>query len=575
MFLVGIAAQPAVEEKNIEKQSITEFNQLLNSKKIKNVKQVDIYEESNTVQYKLKEKTYQVRYPSGLYISFNPYMIEKLTDNNIPIEFKKSFASQIRWVGTLFYYAILVFFVYFIIRSLGMFQGSKVVRVEDEKTKFKDIAGYLYVKEEMKEIVEFLNEPEKFKKYTEDIPKGIMLSGPPGNGKTMFARAIAGETSTPFFHISASTIEDKYVGSGSRNVERIFEAVREEANKSGKAILFIDEIDAVGMARERRTVVETSQTLNAILTAMDGFDKNTNIIVIAATNLVETLDSALTRAGRFDRKIVIPKPNLKDRKAIINLYLHAKGDLIHPHVYEENYSDVLAQQTEGFCNADLHKLVNEASLLAKKFNKEQIDIECLRESFIKIIVGLETDDDVSEEDLKIVAYHEAGHAVAQILTHKQGHKGIAYITVTPRGESLGHVAPLSGGRLLSQRSDLENEVKVILAGRAVEEKILSGDFTTGAYGDLQQANRVLFNYVTKYGMGKNLENFFMENVDETSELVQTEIQQIREELYQSTKEMIEKHYDMVEAIATYLLSHSYIDQYQLEEILKDTTYTER
>ena len=556
-----------------EEQSITAFMNFIETDTVKEIEEVKVYDDDNKITYLHKEIEYTVKYPRT-YLSENDQILETLTKEKIDVSFEKGANNKMIMVTELLRLALFVVIFYFVFKMVSdSFSTMEITEVENEKVTFKDIAGYEYVKEELQEIIDFLNNPKDYEKYTDKIPKGVLLEGPPGNGKTLFAKAVAGESNTPFFHISASDIEDKYVGSGARRIEKLFKTVRKKAEETGKVILFIDELDAVGMKRESRTVQETNQTINKLLTEMDGFEKDTKVIIMAATNLSSTLDSALTRAGRFDRIIAIEKPSIQEREAVIKLYLNKKKELIHQEVFAETYEHVLAQQTEGFSNADLDKLINEASLIAKKKKADKVEIKTLREAFTKIVAGVQTNRKISKEDERIVSYHEAGHAVAQLITSPLGYKGVAYITVTPHGQSLGHVSPVSEERL-SRKSDIENKVKVALAGRAVEERILDGDYTIGAVGDLQQANQTLLGYVAKYGMSESNENLFIENLDENKGLVQSETKIARERLYKETKELINKHFDIVEKIAEYLMKNPSIEQNELPHLLRGTSYEE-
>lgn len=554
-----------------EEQSITAFMNFIETDAVKDIEEVKVFDDENKITYLLKEIEYTVKYPRT-YLSENNQILETLTKEKIDVAFEKGANNKMIMVTELLRLALFVVVFYFVFKMVSdSFSTMEITEVENEKVTFKDIAGYEYVKEELQEIIDFLNNPKDYAKYTDKIPKGVLLEGPPGNGKTLFAKAVAGESNTPFFHISASDIEDKYVGSGARRIQKLFKTVRKKAEETGKVILFIDELDAVGMKRESRTVQETNQTINKLLTEMDGFEKDTKVIIMAATNLSSTLDSALTRAGRFDRIIAIEKPSIQEREAVIKLYLNKKKELIHQEVFAETYEHVLAQQTEGFSNADLDKLINEASLIAKKKKADKIEIKTLREAFTKIVAGVQTNRTISKEDERIVSYHEAGHAVAQLITSPLGYKGVAYITVTPHGQSLGHVSPVSEERL-SRKSDIENKVKVALAGRAVEERILDGDYTIGAVGDLQQANQTLLGYVAKYGMSESNENLFIENLDENKGLVQSETKIARERLYRETKELIDRHFDIVEKIAEYLMKNPSIEQNELPHLLRGTSY---
>lgn len=569
-----IAYTQYTASKKPEEVSITTFINLMETKKVKKMDDIVILEDSRVIRYTLEKQAYEVKYPVN-YISQNEELLKTFATYKKEISFEKSGFYTFMVFGEIARIFIIILLIYFLYR---MMQGSltpfNAEEVKDEKVTFKDIAGYRYVKEEMEDIVDFLNNPEDYRKFTERPPKGILFEGPPGNGKTLFAKAIAGETNTPFFQISASDIEDMFVGSGARRLEKVFKRVKNCAKESGRAILFIDEIDAVGMKRESRTVVETNQTINKLLTEMDGFDKETNVLIIGATNLAAVLDPALVRSGRFDRTLTIPLPSRKDREEVLDLYLRQKGEVVHAEVYEEGYIQTLSLQTEGFSNADMAKLVNDAALLAKKDEKETIDIESLRKSFTRTIAGVKMEHELTAEDHKIIAYHEAGHAVMQILTSPLGYRGVAYITVTPHGQSLGHVVRVAQNAVLKKRSDLENEIKVMLAGRAVEDILLRGNPTTGAASDLQQANQRLVSYVKDYGLSANLENLFMEKFDESNQTIQKEIKELRDSIYMQTKGTVQQHFDMVTAIAEYLLQHETIDQHQIPQILQGTSYEE-
>ena len=266
---------------------------------------------------------------------------------------------------------------------------------------------------------------------------------------------------------------------------------------------------------------------------------------------------------------------MEEREAVIELYLKKRKGMIAKEVYENDYARVLAQQTQGFSNADLDKLVNEASLIAKRKKDEEISIKSLREAFSEIVAGVKTNRRISEEDKRIVAYHEAGHAAAQLLLSEEGHRSVAYITITPHGESLGHVSPAGEERLLERKSTIKNMIQMKLAGRVVEEKILKGDYTTGAMGDLKQVNHLLIQYIARYGMSDSYMNQYIDDIDEHSDVLQRQIQEVRETLYAETKELIETHFDVVEALAEHLLVHTSIEQNELLHILEGTSYEKK
>lgn len=559
------------EDSKVKKISITEFEKIIESDKVKEIKEVKLLDNVGIITYEIKKEKYTVSVPKN-YIKENSEIIKTLKKENVKfkVENAKDWMETVFNVTRMLFTLIIIFFVYKIAEDY--FKKFEVEEVKNETLTFDDVAGAEEIKEEFKDIIMYYSDTEKYKSFKEDLPKGILLEGPPGSGKTYLAKALAGTLKIPFFQKSAADLEGKYVGVGSENIGKFFATVRARAKEAGGAIMFLDELDSIASKRELRTVVETNQTINKFLTEMDGFEKDTNIIVIAATNLVSSLDEAVLRPGRFDRIIHIPNPSKMERIAVINLYLDKKKDRIEQEVYDENFVETLANITEGFSNAKLANMIKESSVLARRKGKDTIGIQDLREGFTKVIAGIKRNQPLSDEDKRIVAYHEAGHATLQILTSPLGVKGVAYITITPHGQSLGHVSPVTPDEKLPRKSQLEHRMMVVLAGRAVEEKILKGDFTVGAANDLYQMNQILIEYITTYGMSNASKNLFIKSVDENNEAFQTQAKEIRETIYQQTKDMIEEHYDIVEVIAEHLLQHESIEQYELEELLQETSY---
>ena len=357
---------------------------------------------------------------------------------------------------------------------------------------FQDVAGAEEAKQELEEVVEFLKEPQKFASLGARIPKGVLLIGPPGTGKTLMAKAISGEAGVPFFSISGSEFVEMFVGVGASRVRDLFE----QAKKNSPCIIFIDEIDAVG--RQRGAGLggshdEREQTLNQILVEMDGFDTDTNVILIAATNRPDILDPALLRPGRFDRQVVMDRPDAKGREAILNV--HIKGKPLEPDI---NLTTI-AKGTPGFAGADIENLVNEAAILAARRNKRAIGMPEFQEAVERVIAGPERRSRlITEEERQIVAYHEAGHAVVmQMLPNSDPvHK----ITIVSRGMALGYTMPLpEEDRLLFSRERFRDELAGLLGGRVAEEEVF-GDITTGASNDLERVTSLARRMVTQYGM---------------------------------------------------------------------------
>jgi len=401
---------------------------------------------------------------------------------------------------------IIVWFLWRMMRSVrsgqdqAMSFGRSRARVardmERPQVTFEDVAGATEAKEELKEVVEFLKEPDKFIRLGARVPKGVLMVGPPGTGKTLMARAVAGEAGAPFFSISGSEFVEMFVGVGASRVRDLFERAKSEA----PAIIFIDEIDAVG--RQRGAGLggghdEREQTLNQILVEMDGFENDTNVIIIAATNRPDILDPALLRPGRFDRKVIMDNPDVKGREDILRV--HTRGKPLAPDVDLEALSKI----TAGFSGADLENLVNEAAILAARRNKKSIGMSEMQESMERVVMGPERRSRVITPEEKVkIAYHEAGHAILfHYLTHTNPvHK----ITIVSRGQAGGYVMPLpTNDSMLKSKEQFEDDIVAAMGGRAAEE-IIFNQFTTGASNDLRQATRLARAMVTQYGMSEKL-----------------------------------------------------------------------
>jgi len=371
-----------------------------------------------------------------------------------------------------------------------MFSGDKPT------VTFDDVAGVEEAKQELLEVVEFLKEPEKFNALGARIPKGVLMVGPPGCGKTLMARAVSGEADVPFFSISGSEFVEMFVGVGASRVRDLFD----QAKRNTPCIVFVDEIDAVGRHRGAGlggSHDEREQTLNQILVEMDGFDTDTNVIIVAATNRPDILDPALLRPGRFDRRVVLDLPDLNGRKSILNI--HAKGKPLA----EKVDLQVIAKQTPGFSGADIESLLNEAAILAARRDKKAIGMEELQEAVERVIAGPERKSRlISDEEKEIIAHHEAGHAL--VMKMLPGCDPVHKVSIVSRGMALGYTMPLpEDDRYLKQRSKFEDELAGLLGGRAAEELIFS-DITTGASNDLERATRLARKMVTEYGMSDKL-----------------------------------------------------------------------
>ncbi len=527
---------------------------------------------------------------------------ESLSDvtNNYGIDAAKLRAVEVEvksqsgwgfWLATilpfLIPFVLIIGFMYFMSRQIqgantrAMSFGKSSARestFRDKKNKitFKDVAGAKEAKQELEEVVEFLSHPGKFLALGARIPKGVLLVGGPGTGKTLLARAVAGEANVPFFHISGSEFVEMFVGVGASRVRDLFQ----RAKKSSPCIVFIDEIDAVG--RQRGSGLggshdEREQTLNQILVEMDGFETDTNVIVIAATNRPDVLDPALLRPGRFDRRVMLDSPDIADRHAI--LQVHAKQKPLEPEVNLKN----IAERTPGFSGADLSNLLNEASILAARRNKKSIGMaECL-ESIEKVMLGPERKSYIlSANEKKITAYHEAGHAlVAHVLPNTDPvHK----ISIIARGSAAGFTIKLpTEDKRMHPKSEFIEDLSVMLAGHAAES-IIFGEVTTGAHNDLQRATELARQLITQFGMSEKLgprtfgqkeEMIFIgreiherrDYSEKTAQAIDAEISSFLDTAYKRAEEIIKKEKRLLEKIVAVLLEKEVIEKDDFEALM--------
>jgi AFG3 family protein len=451
------------------------------------------------------------------------------------------------------------------------------------KITFDNVAGLDEAKEEIKEIVDFLKSPEKFTKLGGKIPKGALLVGAPGTGKTLLAKAVAGEAAVPFFSLSGSDFVEMFVGVGAARVRDLFKQAKEKA----PCIVFIDEIDAIGRMRGRGQLPgsndERENTLNSLLVEMDGFSTDSGVIILAATNRPDVLDSALLRPGRFDRQISIDKPDLVGREAIFKV--HLKPITLAKEVDPKK----LSAQTPGFAGAEIANVCNEAALIAARKNKEAVDMHDFHDAIDRVIGGLEKKNKIiSPEEKKIVAYHEAGHAVAGwFLEHADP---LVKVSIVPRGvAALGYAQYLPKEQFLYQTEQLMDEMCMSLGGRAAEE-IIFAKISTGALSDLERVTKVAYSMVTIYGMNKKIGNisFYDSKPQEynfnkpyseaTAEIIDTEVKKVVEEAYETTKKLLLDKKSELEIVAKELLAKEIIFQNDLERLIgkrpfeKQTTY---
>jgi cell division protease FtsH len=453
-----------------------------------------------------------------------------------------------------------------------MFLGNKTV------VTFNDVAGVDEAKTELQEVVEFLKYPEKFNSLGARIPRGVLLVGPPGTGKTLMARAVAGEAGVPFFSISGSEFVEMFVGVGASRVRDLFD----QAKRNSPCIVFVDEIDAVG--RQRGAGLggshdEREQTLNQILVEMDGFDTNTNVIVIAATNRPDVLDPALLRPGRFDRQVILDRPDMKGRVAILKV--HTKGKPLDKSIDVEG----VARQSPGFSGADLANLVNEAAILSARRNKKVIGMSEFQEALERIVAGPERKSRViSDAEKAIIAYHEGGHAVVQRILPKCD--PVQKVTIISRGMALGYTMALpSEDRYLKSKTEFEDQIAGLLGGNA-SEKLIFGDTTTGASNDIEKATALARRMVTEFGMseklgplsfGKRDELVFLGREigeqrnysDEVAKQIDEEVRAIIDGSYARAMDVLVRHKDKLTALAEKLVAEETVDSDEFEKLFSD------
>ncbi len=512
--------------------------------------------------------------------------------SNVFIDYKDDF----NWWGeviTLFLpIAIFVgIWIFFMRRmSKGAGGGGGIFNVGKSKAKlfdkesnikitFKDVAGLAEAKQEVEEIVSFLKSPDKYTKLGGKIPKGALLVGPPGTGKTLMAKAMAGEANVPFFSMSGSDFVEMFVGVGASRVRDLFKQAKEKA----PCIIFIDEIDAIGRARGKNPNMgandERENTLNQLLTEMDGFETNSGVIILAATNRADILDSALLRAGRFDRQIYVDLPELKDREEIFKVHLKPLK------LAEDIDYAFLAKQTPGFSGADIANVANEAALIAARKNKSAVEKQDFLDSIDRIVGGLENRSKVIKpSEKKAIAYHEAGHAtVSWLLQHAHP---LLKVTIVPRGKALGAAWYLPQERQITTKDQLLDQMCSVLGGRAAEE-IVFGEISTGAQNDLERATKQAYAMVSIYGMsdkvgmlsyydstGQSDFSFTKPYSEKTAELIDAEVKDMVSAAYERAKQLLSDHREQHRQVAELLIEREVIFSDDLENILGKRPWTE-
>lgn len=580
-LLIAIFSNFGPQEPDVTQYTYSEFMQAVRTDKIENV-----IIQNDTITGKTKAgKAFETYMPMQDPNLLSELLKQKVTVKGEPPK-QRSLLTQIliSWAPFLLLIGVWVFFMR---QMQGGGKGgpmafgrskARMLGMDQVRITFKDVAGVEEAKAELEEMVDFLKDPAKFQKLGGKMPCGVLLVGSPGTGKTLLAKAVAGEAKVPFFTISGSDFVEMFVGVGASRVRDMFD----QAKKHAPCIIFIDEIDAVG--RHRGAGLggghdEREQTLNQLLVEMDGFEGKEGIIVMAATNRPDVLDPALLRPGRFDRQVVVPLPDVKGREAILKVHMEKLP------VADDVKPGVIARGTPGFSGADLANLANEAALFAARENKKSVEMIDFERAKDKIMMGAERRSMVmSDDEKKLTAYHESGHAIVGL--SMPGHDPVYKVTIIPRGRALGVTMFLpEQDRYSVSRKQLMNQLTSLFGGRVAEELIFGADaVTTGASNDIERATEIARNMVTKWGLsealgpltyGEDQGEVFLgrtmtqrsEVSDETSRKIDAEVRKIIDQAYTTAKDILKKHTEQLHVMADALIKYETIDEVQLKEIM--------
>ena len=590
LIMLGVFYFVTIANQKINNLTYSEFMKSLDSSEVTELEvkpreRASIYEVRGKLKNYKENETFYVRLP------LSEQVMKKLVTASDKYNFEFTAVADPESNSLLIIVAnylpmllVLAIGFWFLNKQMGGKNGSfdfgkSKAKLSSDKNKvtFKDVAGLKEEKEEVKELIDFLKNPKKFQKLGARIPKGVLLYGPPGTGKTLLARAVAGEANVPFYYISGSDFVELFVGVGASRVRDMFQ----QAKRTAPCLIFIDEIDAVG--RQRGSGIggghdEREQTLNQLLTEMDGFGENEGIIIIAATNRPDVLDPALLRPGRFDRQVTVNLPDVKGREEILKV--HARNKVLADGVN----IPALAKRTPGYSGADLENLLNEAALLAVRRNKEAITMSEIDEGSDRVLMGpAKSSKTRSENDRKLVAYHESGHAVVGIKL--KGANDVQKVTIIPRGSAGGYNMMIpSEEKMCSTKTDLLEQITGLLAGRVAEE-VVFGEITTGAENDFSKATKIARAMVTEYGMSDlgpmQLEqqegsvflgrdyNKSRNFSNEVAHEIDTEMRKIIDECYKKATKIINDNRDLLELLATTLLEYETLTKEQIDYLVEN------
>ena len=577
---------------NEEKITKSEFLQKVESNEVKSVTFITNsgYAIVELINSDNKKRTF--KYGDYKYINEQIDKIEEKTNQEQKIIREdevesKLFGDILSWILPLVIFIGIWFFIMRRMSGGGGGSGPQIFNIGKSKATlvdkenisitFQDVAGLEEAKEEVREIVDFLKSPQKYTKLGGKIPRGAMLIGPPGTGKTLLAKAVAGEAKVPFFSLSGSDFVEMFVGVGASRVRDLFKQAKEKS----PSIIFIDEIDAIGRARGKNAITgsndERENTLNQLLTEMDGFGTNTGVIVMAATNRADILDNALVRPGRFDRQIYLDLPDLIERKAIFDVHLKPLK------LAKDIDRNFLARQTPGFSGADIANVCNEAALIAARRNKKQIEKQHFLDAMDRIIGGLEKKSKIiSPDEKKTIAFHESGHATVSWML--QYASPLVKVTIVPRGRSLGAAWYLPEERQLTTTEQLEDEICAALGGRAAED-IFFNKISTGALSDLEKVTKQAYAMISIYGMSNNIGNisyydssgqntgFTKPYSESRAKIIDDEVSKLIEKQYNRAKEILKKYKEKAEKLANALLKKEVIFKEDLENIFGKRKWT--